>query len=267
MNGKQTRPGLMVAVVFAAAAILLTACGTVRADEADSNTLFTAVLADHVRDRHVNYAALCEDERLGTYVNRLSSTNPAEIENDSDRFAFWINAYNAFTLKIVCDNYPLESINDLHFGGLIVGTVLNKTVWDKDFIEINGEKMSLNHIEHEILRKEFKDPRLHFAIVCASKSCPSLRSEAFVGSRLDSQLDDQAKVFFADPERNSFDMENKKAHLSKILDWFSKDFGSNDEEILLFVSRFAAADVAAAIRSDVGEWDIKHTEYDWSLND
>jgi hypothetical protein len=170
-------------------------------------------------------------------------------------------------LKIVCDNYPLESINDLHFGGLIVGTVLNKTVWDKDFIEINGEKMSLNHIEHEILRKEFKDPRLHFAIVCASKSCPSLRSEAFAGSRLDSQLDDQAKVFFADPERNVFDIENKKAHLSKILDWFSKDFGNNDEEILLFVSRFAVADVAAAIRSDANEWDINHTEYDWSLND
>lgn len=256
-----------VVLAAAAAAILSAAHATVFAEIGDDGALYSAALADHVRGGHVDYDALCRDERLGAYIERLSSTNPAELESDHDRFAFWINAYNAFTLKIICDNYPLDSINDLHLGGLIVGTVLNKTVWDKEFIEINGERMSLNHIEHDILRKEFKDPRLHFAIVCASKSCPSLRPEAFAGSRIDSQLDDQAKTFFADPEKNTFDVNEKKAYLSKILDWFSKDFGDNDEEILLFVSRFVAADLSAVIRSDLGEWDIKHAEYDWSLND
>ncbi len=272
MYGRQIKSrfsaSVALAVVFtAAAAILLAPWAPARGENTDANALFTGMLADYVGDGRVDYAALCGDERLGAYLERFSSTDPSKIENHNDRFAFWINAYNVFTLKIVCENYPLESINDLHLGGLVVGTVLNKTVWDKKFVEINGKKMSLNHIEHEILRKEFKDPRLHFAIVCASKSCPALRSEAYSGSRLDSQLDDQARIFFADPEKNTFDVSEKKAYLSKILDWFSKDFGDNDEEILMFVSRFVAADLAVEIRSDLDEWDIKHQEYDWSLND
>jgi hypothetical protein len=245
--------------------VFVAACAAVAGEDMDG--LYTALLADHVDGARVDYASLCEDPRLAEVVEWMSSVDPEAIEDDAERFAFWINAYNAFTLKIVCDNYPLESINDLHFGGLVVGTVLNKTVWDKKFIMINGEDMSLNQIEHDILRKEFKDPRLHFAIVCASRSCPALRAEAFVGGRLESQLDEQARTFFADPGRNVFDVENKKARLSKILDWFSDDFGENDEEILVYVSRFLPAAVAAAIRTDLDEWDVEHLEWDWSLND
>ena len=232
-----------------------------------AHEIFTALLEDYVRDGHVNYEALCEDNRLQTYVDELAAVDPVRITDENERLAFWINAYNAFTLKIICDNYPIESINDLHFGGLVVGTVLKKTVWDKDFIVINDEEYSLNDIEHKIIRKEFDDPRAHFALVCASKSCPRLRTEAFTGATLDAQLDDQAQTFFADTDKNYFEMDRKRAYLSKILDWYSKDFGSNNEEILLFVAQYVEDDVAESIRANPKEWDVKHTEYDWILND
>ena len=218
------------------------------------NALYTELLQAYVNDGHVDYARLCEDERLDRYLEELSATDPEAFASEEDRLAFWINAYNAFTLKIICDNYPLESINELHFGGLIAGSILNKTVWDKKFIVINGETMSLNHIEHDIVRPVFEDPRAHFALVCASKSCPALRPEAYEGDRLNAQLDDQGRVFIASPDKNYFETDRRVAHISKIFDWFKKDFGKNDEERLLFIARFAAEDVASSIRTDPGAW-------------
>jgi len=231
------------------------------------DAIFTDLLRDHVEDGRVDYPSLCADARFKTYLGQLSATDPDTLPDDHVRLAFWINAYNAFTLEVICDNYPVKSINDLHFGGLIVGTVTKKTVWHKKFIVINGEKMSLDHIEHDIVRPEFQDPRAHFGLVCASVSCPPLRTEAFEGDMLDAQLDDQARIFFSQPGKNYFDLDEKTAYLSKILDWFSNDFGENDEEILLFVSQYLADHLAAAIRRDPAAWDIKHTEYDWGLNE
>jgi hypothetical protein len=236
-------------------------------EERDAHELFSDVLGDHVKDGRVDYPALCADPRFESYLKRLSSTDPDALSGENEQLAFWINAYNAFTLKIICDNYPVESINDLHFGGLIVGTVTKKTVWHKKFIVINGEKMSLDHIEHDIVRPVFGDPRAHFGLVCASVSCPPLRSEAFEGVVLDTQLDEQARIFFSQRDKNYFDLEKREAHLSKIFDWFSKDFGENDEEILLFVSQYLEPELADAIKHDSKEWDIKHTDYDWDLNE
>lgn len=237
------------------------------AEARGAHELFSGVLGDHVDDGRVDYPALCVDPRFETYLDQLSSTDPDTLSDENEQLAFWINAYNAFTLKIICDNYPVKSINDLHFGGLIVGTVTKKTVWHKKFIVINGEKMSLDHIEHDIVRPVFGDPRAHFGLVCASVSCPPLRSEAFEGAALDAQLDEQARIFFSQRDKNYFDLEKKKAYLSKILDWFSKDFGKNDEEILLFVSRYLEPELADAIKQRPDEWDIKHTDYDWDLNE
>ena len=231
------------------------------------HALFGQVLRAHVRDGRVDYASLCADGRLPVYLSHLAATDPDAITNDLDRLAFWINAYNAFTLQVICDNYPVKSINDLHFGGLYVGTVTNKTIWDRDFIVINGNKLSLNHIEHEIIRPRFRDPRVHFALVCASKSCPALRSEAFEGQSLEHQLDEQTREFFAETEKNRFDVKNQVAHLSKILKWYAGDFGDDDTAILLFVSRYVGDGVAGTIRRDPAAWGIKHTDYDWSLND
>jgi len=152
--------------------------------------LFTEILQDYVHEGKVNYRELCQDNRLETYIAQLAGTNPDAISDEKARLAFWINAYNAYTIQVICDNYPVKSINELHFGGLYVGTVLKKTIWDKKFVIINNQKTSLNHIEHEIIRPLFQDPRAHFGLVCASKSCPALRSESYEGYKLDEQLDD-----------------------------------------------------------------------------
>lgn len=236
------------------------------ANAMESHSLFTAILQDHVEDGVVNYGDLRSDARLGAYLDQLSAAAPESLANDDDKLAFWINAYNAFTLKIVCDNYPIESINELHFVNRYVGWLLKKMVWDKKFIEIAGKRISLNHIEHEIIRKEFKEPRAHFALVCASKSCPPLRSEAFEGSELDAQLQDQGRAFFADSKRNRVDSERKTVHLSAIFSWFKKDFGRTDRDILEFAAQFLSESTARAILSNPGAWTVEHLDYDWSLN-
>ena len=232
-----------------------------------SNLIFTNLLQKHVQNGLVNYSRLCSDPKLNEYINQLSETNPDNIRDRNDLLAFWINAYNAFTLKVICDNYPLKSINDLHFGGLVIGTVLKKTVWDKNFIEIDKKKYSLNKIEHEIIRKKFNDPRAHFALVCASLGCPSLLNEAFVGDKLDEQLEQQGNQFLQDSNKNIFDTDKKLARISKIFDWFKNDFGNNKKERLLYLSRFLPEEIAIEIRLNPEQWKVKHTKYNWNLNE
>lgn len=229
--------------------------------------VYTSLLQEYVREGKVKYPQLCKDRRLAESIAYLKSTDPNRLPNDRDRLAFWINAYNAYTLKVICDHYPVKSINDLHSGGLVIGSVLNTTIWDQDFVIINGKAMTLNQIEHKIIRPVFKDPRAHFALVCASKSCPPLRAEAYEGARLDQQLDDQARIFLSDPGRNHFDIANRKASISKIFDWYGKDFGKNQQDILLFLSKFLSNEIAAAIRSDSEKWKVEYLHYDWSLNE
>jgi hypothetical protein len=236
-------------------------------DRKDSHGLFTELLAQYVHDGKVNYNELRKDDRLEKYLSQLSQTNPETIENDKDRLAFWINAYNAFTLKTICENYPVESIKDLSFGGSVLGKVLNTTAWDKKFIEINGMEMSLNHIEHEIIRKKFKDPRIHFALVCAAVSCPPLRSEAYEGYKLDEQLNEQGKIFFGDKSKNYFEVDKQVAHLSKILDWYGSDFGANGAELLRAIAPFLPAQIASAVEKNPDAWKIEYNDYDWSLNE
>ena len=250
-------------------------------NEENAHSLFTEILKEYVSDGKVNYHDLSSDNRLEEYISRLAGTDPAKIQNDKAKLAFWINAYNAYTLKVICDNYPIKSINELHFGGLFIGTLLKKTVWDKNFVVINGRKISLNFIEHKIIRAAIRDPKAvftqvcfeipcplaHFALVCASKGCPPLRSEAYEGQKLDEQLSDQARIFFGDAVRNYFNVEKKEAHLSKILDWFADDFGKNDEERLLFVANFLPDTLAESIRAISESWKIRYTKYDWSLHE
>lgn len=229
--------------------------------------VYSQILKEYVQDGRVNYNDLRHDDRLDAYLAQLGVTDPDTITDKNAQLAFWINAYNAYTLKVICDNYPLKSINDLHTGGLIIGTVLNKTIWDKKLAMINGKKLTLNQIEHEIIRKRFDEPRIHFALVCAAKSCPPLRAEAFTGERLDEQLEDQGRIFFAQKDKNFFEREKKIAHLSKILDWYDDDFGRNDTEVLRYISRFLPGDLAASLQADPKAWKIKYTDYDWSLNE
>lgn len=233
----------------------------------DNHSLFTEILSKQVNNGKVSYKSLISERSLDNYLDQLKNTNPDTINNSNDKLAFWINAYNAYTLKIIIDNYPLESINDLHSGGLIIGTVLSTTIWDKDFVIINNSKTTLNSIEHDIIRKIFNDPRAHFALVCASISCPPLRNEAYEGYKLDDQLSDQGIIFLNDSTKNSFNINNKEAEVSKIFDWFEEDFGDNDEEVLLFISQFLSNPISNSLKNNGSEWDLDYLDYNWNLNE
>ncbi len=229
--------------------------------------LFTAILQQYVHNGLVNYSALKTDKQLNEYVEMLNNINPDTIADKNDRLAFWINAYNAFTLKVITDNYPVKSINELHTGGRILGHVLGTTVWHKEIFKVNGKSISLNNIEHDIIRKKFKEPRIHFALVCGALSCPPLRNEAYEGAELERQLDDQAKLFFNDSTKNKFNLKTRTAELSKIMDWYESDFGNSDEEILMFISPYLPEEIARDIKENAEKWEIDYLDYDWGLNE
>lgn len=228
--------------------------------------LFTAVLQEHVENGRVDYAALAEDRRLDRYLKELEGTNPDELATRNEKLALWINAYNAFTLKLVADAYPVDSIHDLATGGMIIGWLIKRTAWDIRFANVGGKEYTLNEIEHEILRPEFQDARIHFAIVCAAVSCPLLRSEAYLPERIDEQLDEEGRRFLADESRNAFDLEDRRARISKIFDWFEEDFGSTDAEVIRYLAQFAPSEVADHMARHSEEWSIRYQSYDWSLN-
>lgn len=231
------------------------------------HSVFTAVLSDHVVEGRVDYAAIAQDERLDTYLADLAQTDPSALSTEAEQLALWINAYNAYTLRLVADAYPIDSIHDLATGGRIVGWLIRRTPWDIRFAEVGGKAYTLNEIEHEIIRARFAEPRIHFAIVCAAVSCPPLRSEAYITDRLDEQLDDQGRRFLNDSRHNTFDLADRTARISQIFSWFRKDFGANDREVVAFLARFAPAEAAADMVARPGDWRVQHAPYGWALND
>ena len=253
--------------IMIVALMLLTFVGTGYCEGAENHSVFTDLLSAHVQEGEVDYKNLCRDSNLELYIEQLSKTDPEGLPTREEKLAFWLNAYNAYTLKIICDNYPLKSINELHTGGLIFGSVIRQTVWHKKLVTINDELTSLDHIEHKIIRPIFKEPRIHFAIVCAAKGCPPLRSEAYEAERLDAQLTDQAEVFLSQKEKNNFNLKTKTARISPIFSWFKKDFISDSGSVLEYLTPFINEEIGASIKNDPKSWRIKYTEYDWSLNE
>lgn len=218
--------------------------------------LWNDLLGRHVaQNGKVNYQGFITDkEKLQRYLDWLSQNPPKDIDKVDEQLAYWINAYNAFTIKLIIDNYPLQSITDLNPKVPVPGL---STVWDKRFFEIGGKEFNLNEIEHEILRKKFNEPRIHFAIVCASFSCPNLRNEAFTASRLDEQLQDQAIRFINDPTKNL--IEKDRIEISMIFQWFSTDFTKNGD-LIDFINQFSKTKINSRAR-------VKFRAYDWSLNE
>ncbi|MCX6140846.1 MAG: DUF547 domain-containing protein [Candidatus Kapabacteria bacterium] len=215
---------------------------------------FTDVLTSHVHDGRVDYASLRKDGRFIPYVNSLSRIKASTLTGN-ERLAFWINVYNANTLKMVCDNFPLRSIRDLAQG----------KVWDAPFISIEGTAYSLNDIENDVLRP-LGDSRIHFALVCAARSCPPLRSEAYEADRLDKQLYDQGRLFLSTPMLNAFDITTRKAKLSHVFEWYLADFGRNKEQLIRNISMHAPDAVRVDLHDHAKQWTIEYLDYDWSLN-
>lgn len=238
---------------------------------------FSQLLADHVQpsvgghSSRVNYRALKEDSaRLDRYLTVLSAVSPAQYAafDRREKLAFLINAYNAFTLRLVLDHYPgITSIKDI--GGWF------SSPWKLRFIPLLGDKLSLDDIEHQRLREPgvFDDPRIHFAVNCASVGCPSLREEAYTAAALDRQLDDQAQRFMSDRSRNRYNPQRQRLEVSKIFDWYEDDFtrGYRGHHSLKgFLAGFSQqlADEPSA-RNAIREkqLSVSFTDYDWRLND
>lgn len=202
----------------------------------------------------VNYKALTRSpETLNAYLEQLSKVTPAAYKSwDQDRqLAFLINLYNAATLKLIVDHYPVKSIKDI--GGWIKGP------WKQEVVPYLGQTITLNHLEHEIIRKEFpKVPEIHFALVCAAMGCPPLRPEAYTGEKLIAQLADQKKIFLANAEKNRRDAKQKRLYISPIFKWYGEDFEAASGSVQAYLS--------SAWPEVNQDWDIQYTSYDWSLN-
>jgi len=201
----------------------------------------------------VNYKGFLQDnESFQEYLDKLSLNPPGENWSKEEQLAYWINAYNAYTVKLIIDNYPLKSIKTIGDGLPMVNSP-----WDIKFFKIGGVDFDLNTIEHEILRKKYNEPRIHFAINCASVSCPKLRNEAFTAEELHTQLDDQANAFINNTSKNKF--TDNEISLSKIFNWFESDF-IKEKPLDEFLKKYKTI-------NNFKDAKIGYLDYDWNLNE
>ncbi len=217
---------------------------------------FDSLLKKHVDpDGWVDYEALGKDAaQLDRYIASLADAPFDELGRD-DKLALLINAYNAFTLRLILDYYPLNSIRDIP----------DAKRWDHKRWHLAGKTYSLNQIEHELIRAKFKEPRIHFALVCAAYSCPKLRNEAYTGERLEEQLSDQTAYTHSHPRWYKFDKRNNTLYLTALYDWYGDDFKAVAGSVLDYV-----ADQAPEVRQAINAGQkptIKWLDYDWKLND
>ena len=232
-----------------------------------SHEVFDDLLQKHVTaEGTVNYKGFIQDSlKFNTYLDLLKNNHPNDTWSKDEQLAYWINAYNAFTVKLILNHYPVKSIKDIKKGLPFVNSV-----WDIKFIEIEGQEYDLNNIEHSIIRTQFDEPRIHFAVNCASFSCPRLRNEAFVAERLNEQLDAQTRIFFNDERKNIINKD--KIVISSILKWYSTDFTKKgflsrlfggkgrSKKLIAFVNPYVDIDISKNA-------EVKFMDYRWDLNE
>lgn len=193
----------------------------------------------------VNYQVWKENStRLDGYLAELESNAPTSSWSRNEQLAYWINAYNAYTVKLILDNYPIRSITDLG------------TPWDQKFINIGGTSYTLNDIEHKILREKLKEYRVHFAVNCASVSCPPLLNKAYKASNVQQLLDQQARRFINDARYN--DIAGPELVLSQIFDWYGADF-TKSGTLIEYLNKYAETPIPANAS-------IEFKDYNWNLN-
>jgi len=233
--------------------------GPVRADDtaAQASTLhieYDALLKKYVRELRLDYAGWVANDKdagaLEQYVLALTELDPASWSPD-EQLSYWLNLYNAATLRLVLDNYPMDSIKDL-------GGFMKKSPWNRKLVTVAGRDLTLNEIENDIIRPEFQDPRIHFALNCAAIGCPPLNAGAFFAGTLSEQLDTACRrALNLDPWVR---VEESRVYVTKIFKWYGDDFTQDGGSILEFISRYRDTPIA-------GHPDIKILDYDWSLND
>ncbi|UCG59767.1 MAG: DUF547 domain-containing protein [Phycisphaerales bacterium] len=286
MNTHLSRPanfGVLVLAVIFWAALSMCSEGLAADKKAEDFSFdnYAAVLKDYVdAGGMVNYKKLKADRsRLDAFVKAMAELDPKTFErwSESQKIAFWLNAYNGLTLKAIIDNYPIKS-------SFFRSRVYPKNsirqisgVWDKKY-RVMGRDISLDEIEHKVLREKFDEPGIHMALVCAAMSCPPLRNEPYLTAKLDTQLKDQTEKFLSDPKKFRIGSKNKIIYLSPIFKWFGDDFvgkygagsrigrfSKKVSAVLNFVSKHIDADWGAP--GGIDKYAISYLSYDWSLNE
>jgi hypothetical protein len=226
---------------------------------------FDRLLQAHVRDGLVDYDAFARSAEFREYLARLAATDPATLGR-AEQVAFWINAYNAYTIQLINKHGERRSIRNINKS---FGLVKAYGPWQEKLANVGGRAYGLDEIEQGILRKRYQEPRIHFALVCAAMGCPPLRSEAYTGARLDAQLDDQARAFLLrSPTKNRVDVAARTVHLSPILVEFRdyiQDFGGSEAAVGRYVARYFPAGPERALL-ERGDFRVVKTHYDWTLN-
>lgn len=195
----------------------------------------------------VNYAGIKKNKsKLDAIIKEFEANANHSGWSGTQKLTYWINAYNAYTIKLIVDNYPTSSI-----------TKITAKPWDKQFIKLGGKTYTLNNIENDIIRKRFNEPRIHFALNCASKSCPVLLNRAYTPSKLYGQLTSQTKRFMKDTSKNQ--LSGKSIKISKIFDWYKADFTKNGNTVLKFIKKYYSGPMDD--NPTVG-----YSDYSWDLN-
>ncbi len=215
--------------------------------------VYDGLLRKYVREKRVRYAAWHGDaadrQALEGVVHAIAHADVSELSRE-EKFAFYLNAYNAWILKTVLDHYPVDSIKDAMF-----------LVFRRDIITVGGEKMSFSELENDVLRKQFKDSRIHFAVNCASKSCPPLHDRAFKAETLDKTLKTLTEAFIQrNPEAFTLREGGREVVVSKIFDWYREDFEREAGSVLAYLAKHGA-------KGFPGGAELKFQRYDWSLNE
>ncbi|SHJ04764.1 Protein of unknown function, DUF547 [Hymenobacter daecheongensis DSM 21074] len=214
------------------------------------------LLAKHItNDGHVDYAGFLDDEdKLDAYLQTIRKTPPDEQAwSRNDQQAYWLNVYNAATVYMVLQYYPVTSMNEIKVKTLKG----SKSAWEAPSVTVGTRQYSLNQIEREVLRTKFQDPRVHFALVCAAETCPPLLNEAYDGARLNQQLDDQARRFLNTVRFNQLAPDHVR--LSSVFDWYSAEFGEGNA-LIAWLNRYATVKIAPTAKVDF-------LPFDWALND
>lgn len=247
---------LMVVITIS----LLTGCNGVSKVQSESqpisHEIWDSLLQSHIYPYgEVDYKGLIQDSlKLNRYIDLISTNHPNDQNWTKDeQLAYWINAYNVFTIRLIIRNYPLTSINNIKNGIPFVNSV-----WDIKSIKIEDQTYDLNNIEHGILRKFYNEPRIHFAINCASKSCPKLRNEAYTANKIEDQLNEQARAFINNQVKNKI-LSDQEIKLSKIFKWFRGDF-TKERELVDFINTYSNIQI-------LNDASISYMDYDWRLND
>ena len=228
------------------------------------HSAFDRLLRAHVVNGMVDYDAFKADATFAAYLRMLAATSPANLSRN-EQLALWINAYNAYTIQLINNKGERESIRNVNKS---LGFLKFKGPWSEAFAVVGGKTYSLDDIEQRTIRPTFKEPRIHFALVCAAIGCPTLRSEAYTGARLEAQLNDQAVKFLTQtPSKNRVDVANRTVYRSQVFSFsdYMGDFGGSEATVGRFIARYYPAGPEKALLES-GEFKAVKTEYDWSLN-